>query len=115
MFAWERTRPPKPMDGVRITAFLLICKRLVDVVPAAQATLLDCSWWFVFRVRVLKATSIEVAQWVEHQATNLRVTGSTPVDAPSWLKTNHQGAKASTTEAGGQRLFSSIGCKLATR
>lgn len=23
MFAWERTRPPKPMDSVRITAFLL--------------------------------------------------------------------------------------------
>lgn len=24
MFAWERTRPPKPMDSVRITAFLLM-------------------------------------------------------------------------------------------
>lgn len=23
MLAWERTRPPKPMDSVRITAFLL--------------------------------------------------------------------------------------------
>jgi hypothetical protein len=103
------------MDSVRITAFLLICKRLVDVVPAAQVALSIGSWRTAFRVRVLKATSIEVAQRVEHQAENLRVTGSTPVDATSWLKTNHQGAKASTTEAGGQRLFSSIGCKLATR
>lgn len=26
MFAWERTRTPKPMDSVRITAFLLNCR-----------------------------------------------------------------------------------------
>ncbi len=114
MFAWERTRPPKPMDSVRITAFLLVSKHLVDVVPAAQTALPCGSWRTVFRERVLKATPIEVAQRVEHQANNLTVTGSTPVDAPSWLKTN-PGAKASTTEAGGQRLFSAIGCKLVTR
>ncbi|MCC7337298.1 MAG: hypothetical protein IT422_19585 [Pirellulaceae bacterium] len=67
------------MDGVRITAFLLICRRLIDVVPAAQVALSIGSWRIAFRVRVLKATSIEVAQWVEHQATDLTVTGSTPV------------------------------------
>lgn len=72
MFAWERTRPPKPMDSVRITAFLLICKRLVDVVPAAQVALSIGSWRTAFRVRFLKATSIEVAQRVEHQVLNCR-------------------------------------------
>jgi hypothetical protein len=46
---------------------------------------------------------------------DLMVTGSTPVDATIWLKTNHQSAKASTTETSGQRLFSSIGCELASR
>ena len=73
MFAWERTRPPKPMDSVRITAFLLRqASSLVDVVPAAQTALPFGSWRTVFRERVLKATPIEVAQRVEHQVLNCR-------------------------------------------
>lgn len=88
MFAWVRTRPPKPMDSVRIAAFLLVGKRLIDVVPAAPRARLKNGWRVAFRKRVLKTASIEVAQWIEHQANHLTVTGSTPVDAPSWLLTN---------------------------
>ena len=46
------------------------------IVPASYG-----SWFIVFRARVLQAALIGVAQWVEHQAVNLTVTGSTPVDA----------------------------------
>ena len=60
------------MDSVRITAFLLVSKHLVDVVPAAQTALPFGSWRTVFRERVLKATPIEVAQRVEHQVLNCR-------------------------------------------
>lgn len=60
------------MDSVQITAFLLISKHLVDVVPAAQTALPFGSWRTVFRERVLKATPIEVAQRVEHQVLNCR-------------------------------------------
>ena len=35
-FAWERTRPPKPMDSVRITAFLLMLGRFPPAMSQPQ-------------------------------------------------------------------------------
>ena len=95
MFAWERTRPPKPMDSVRITAFLLSAGLRLETegmrgnhfsssLRSTAYSLFYASVWsmlfrrrnspcfygsrfIVFRERVLKATLIEVAQWVEHQ------------------------------------------------
>ena len=69
------------------------------------------SWFVVFRERVLEAALIGVAQWVEHQAVNLTVTGSTPVDATKLAENQPDpGRDCVHHEAGGQRLFGSIGC-----
>lgn len=58
------------------------------IIPASYG-----SWFIVFCERVLQAALIGVAQWVEHQAVNLTVTGSTPVDATKLARNQRERAR----------------------
>lgn len=65
--------------NVRIVVFSFLCKRLSDAFPQASIPL-HLQLENAVPRRVLKAYLSKVAQWVEHQAFNLTVTGSTPVN-----------------------------------
>jgi hypothetical protein len=96
------------VDNVRLVAFPLLCVRLSDELPQASFSLHKQLANAVPR-RVLKAFLSRVAQWVEHQAMNLTVTGSTPVNVKSWLVTNLAGAQASTNgQKGNGEWFGSV-------
>ncbi len=60
----------------------------------------------VFRVMGSKRTSVEVAQWIEHQIETLTVTGSTPVTQTALAEhqSSNEGMKVSTMKLAGSRL-----------
>ncbi len=82
-----------------------ISLRSAGGVLAARAFTPSGVRWPVFRGQVLKRTPAEVAQWIEHQAVNLTVTGSNPVTHQRFdCKVKAPGRESVHHEAGGQSI-----------